>query len=346
MATKWIKRGLSIGFITFLAGVGLMAAGAAAGGIDQLKAAHAPTLIEKSYGDVSELEVNIYDKFVMVEPSPDDKVHVRYYQSKFLGEGVTLHQKDQHLAVFSDFNTTMVTSPLVLVGEGLNAANGEYNQLTIQLPKDEVFNSLVMTSSSPLTEIRGGQFKVLDLQGMVRLEGVTAESGQLINNYGSIDVLDSQLANTTFVGKYGGTFFIKNSRLTDSQIQLFTANLTVDGGEFQGKVAVENLSGDVRLDLTKETLAKTSISAQKGEINPPEHMEYNEGDVVYDQKGQVIVGGETAITLSIHGDIAKSGTLKDKESFERPVKDSKNSLVITMDGHSLLELTPKAVTAP
>ena len=87
--SKVRKTILSITVAACLLGVGLILVGLASGGLqDLVRSSAASTKMakqEETYGNIHSLNLDLSNRSVVIEESPDDKVHLTYYQ----GDGKT-----------------------------------------------------------------------------------------------------------------------------------------------------------------------------------------------------------------------------------------------------------------
>ena len=87
--SKVRKTVFSIAIVACLLGLGLILAGLASGGLQDLVRSSATSTKmakqEETYDNIHSLDLELNNRSVVIEESPDDKVHLTYYQ----GDGKT-----------------------------------------------------------------------------------------------------------------------------------------------------------------------------------------------------------------------------------------------------------------
>ena len=138
--SKVRKTILSITVAACLLGVGLILVGLASGGLqDLVRSSAASTKMakqEETYGNIHSLNLDLSNRSVVIEESPDDKVHLTYYQ----GDGKTTEKistKAENGSLYikeSSFFININSGLRFLLGL-INGDLERTQQITLSLPK-------------------------------------------------------------------------------------------------------------------------------------------------------------------------------------------------------------------
>ena len=184
------KTVFSIAIVACLLGLGLILAGLASGGLqDLVKSSAASTKMtkhEETYDNIHSLNLELNNRSVVIEESPDDKVHLTYYQGdgktsekiSSKAENGSLYIKESSFfininsglrsllgLINGDFERTQQIILSLPKGRNLEQvkasfANGSLsiNDLTIKKLKADLSNGSIELSQS---QIKSGSMKVL-----------------------------------------------------------------------------------------------------------------------------------------------------------------------------------------
>ena len=261
--SKVRKTILSITVATCLLGLGLILAGLASGGLqDLVKSSVANTKMSKQeeiYDNIHSLNLELSNRSVIIEESPDDKVHLTYYQ----GDGKTTEKISTKAENGSLY--IMESRFFININSGLRSLlsliNGELErtqQITLSLPKGrnlEQIKASLANGSLSINDLTIQQLKADLSNGSIELSQSQIESGNIESANGSIELVQTSL--------------------TDTQISLANGSITSDKLTLKGNINMSSGNGSIDLHLTEETYKAISLDLQTdlGDIELPKEMQ-------------------------------------------------------------------------
>ena len=261
--SKVRKTILSITVATCLLGLGLILAGLASGGLqDLVKSSVANTKMSKQeeiYDNIHSLNLELSNRSVIIEESPDDKVHLTYYQ----GDGKTTEKISTKAENGSLY--IMESRFFININSGLRSLlsliNGELErtqQITLSLPKGrnlEQIKASLANGSLSINDLTIQQLKADLSNGSIELSQSQIESGNIESANGSIELVQTSL--------------------TDTQISLANGSITSDKLTLKGNINMSSGNGSIELHLTEETYKAISLDLQTdiGDIEVPKDMQ-------------------------------------------------------------------------
>jgi hypothetical protein len=257
------KTVFSIAIVVCLLGLGLILAGLASGGLQDLVRSSVSSAKmakqEETYGNIHSLNLELSNRSVIIEESPDDKVHLTYYQ----GDGKTSEKvttKAENGSLYINESSFFIN-----INSGLRSLLGLINgdlertqQITLSLPKgkslEEVKASLANGSLS-INDLTIKKLKADLSNGSIELSHSQIETGSIENDNGSIELVQTSL--------------------TDTQISLSNGSITSDKLTLKGNINMSSDNGSIDLHLTEETFKAISLDLQTdlGDIEVPKDMQ-------------------------------------------------------------------------
>lgn len=261
--SKVRKTIFSFAIVACLLGLGLILAGLASGGLqDLVKSSVANTKMSKQeeiYDNIHSLNLELSNRSVIIEESPDDKVHLTYYQGDGkTSEKVTTKAENGSLYIKESRFFININSGLRSL---LGLINGELErtqQITLNLPKGK---SLEEVKAS----LANGSLSINDLT----IQQLNAD----LSN-GSIELSQSQIESGNIESANGSIELVQTS-LTDTQISLSNGSITSDKLTLKGNINMSSGNGSIALHLTEETYKAISLDLQTdlGDIEVPKDMQ-------------------------------------------------------------------------
>ena len=261
--SKVRKTILSITVAACLLGVGLILVGLASGGLqDLVRSSAASTKMakqEETYGNIHSLNLDLSNRSVVIEESPDDKVHLTYYQ----GDGKTsekISSKAENGSLYikeSSFFININSSLRSLLGL-INGDLERTQQITLSLPKGrnlEQVKASLANGSLSINDLTIKKLKADLSNGSIELSHSQIETGSIENDNGSIELVQTSL--------------------TDTQISLSNGSITSDKLTLKGNINMSSDNGSIDLHLTEETFKAISLDLQTdlGDIEVPKDMQ-------------------------------------------------------------------------
>ena len=261
--SKVRKTILSITVAACLLGVGLILVGLASGGLqDLVKSSVANTKMakqEETYGNIHSLNLDLSNRSVVIEESPDDKVHLTYYQ----GDGKTTEK----ISTKAENGSLYIkeSSFFININSGLRSLLGLINgdlertqQITLSLPKGrnlEQVKASLANGSLSINDLTIKKLKADLSNGSIELSHSQIETGSIENDNGSIELVQTSL--------------------TDTQISLSNGSITSDKLTLKGNINMSSDNGSIDLHLTEETFKAISLDLQTdlGDIELPKDMQ-------------------------------------------------------------------------
>ena len=261
--SKVRKTILSITVAACLLGVGLILVGLASGGLqDLVRSSAASTKMakqEETYDNIHSLNLELSNRSVIIEESPDDKVHLTYYQ----GDGKTTEKistKAENGSLYikeSSFSININSGLRSLLG----LINGELErtqQITLSLPKGrnlEQVKASLANGSLSINDLTIKKLKADLSNGSIELSHSQIETGSIENDNGSIELVQTSL--------------------TDTQISLSNGSITSDKLTLKGNINMSSDNGSIDLHLTEETFKAISLDLQTdlGDIEVSKDMQ-------------------------------------------------------------------------
>lgn len=261
--SKVRKTILSITVAACLLGVGLILVGLASGGLQDLVRSSAAstkmTKQEETYGNIHSLNLDLSNRSVVIEESPDDKVHLTYYQ----GDGKTTEK----ISTKAENGSLYIkeSSFFININSGLRSLLGLINgdlertqQITLSLPKGrnlEQVKASLANGSLSINDLTIKKLKADLSNGSIELSHSQIETGSIENDNGSIELVQTSL--------------------TDTQISLSNGSITSDKLTLKGNINMSSDNGSIDLHLTEETFKAISLDLQTdlGDIELPKDMQ-------------------------------------------------------------------------
>lgn len=261
--SKVRKTILSITVAACLLGVGLILVGLASGGLqDLVRSSAASTKMakqEETYGNIHSLNLDLSNRSVVIEESPDDKVHLTYYQ----GDGKTTEK----ISTKAENGSLYIkeSSFFININSGLRSLLGLINgdlertqQITLSLPKGrnlEQVKASLANGSLSINDLTIKKLKADLSNGSIELSHSQIETGSIENDNGSIELVQTSL--------------------TDTQISLSNGSITSDKLTLKGNINMSSDNGSIDLHLTEETFKAISLDLQTdlGDIELPKDMQ-------------------------------------------------------------------------
>lgn len=261
--SKVRKTILSITVAACLLGVGLILVGLASGGLqDLVRSSAASTKMakqEETYGNIHSLNLDLSNRSVVIEESPDDKVHLTYYQ----GDGKTTEK----ISTKAENGSLYIkeSSFFININSGLRSLLGLINgdlertqQITLSLPKGrnlEQVKASLANGSLSINDLTIKKLKADLSNGSIELSHSQIETGSIENDNGSIELVQTSL--------------------TDTQISLSNGSITSDKLTLKGNINMSSDNGSIDLHLTEETFKAISLDLQTdlGDIEVPKDMQ-------------------------------------------------------------------------
>lgn len=242
-----------------LLGIGLILVGLASGGLQDLVRSSATSTKmakqEETYDNIHSLNLELSNRSVIIEESPDDKVHLTYYQGdekiSTKAENGSLYIKES--SFFININSGL-RSLLGLINGDLERTQ----QITLSLPKGrnlEQVKASLANGSLSINDLTIKKLKADLSNGSIELSQTQIESGSIESANGSIELVQTSL--------------------TDTQISLANGSITSDKLTLKGNINMSSGIGSIDLHLTEETYKAISLDLQTdlGDIELPKDMQ-------------------------------------------------------------------------
>ena len=273
--SKVRKTILSITVAACLLGVGLILVGLASGGLQDLVRSSAAstkmTKQEETYGNIHSLNLDLSNRSVIIGESPDDKVHLTYYQ----GDGKTSEKvttKTENGSLYINESSFFIN-----INSGLRSLLGLINgdlertqQITLSLPKGRNLE----------------QVKASLANGSLSINDLTIKKLKADLSNGSIELSQSQIKSGSIESANGSIELVQTS-LTDTQISLSNGSITSDKLTLKGNINMSSSNGSIDLHLAEETYKAISLDLQTdlGDIELPKDIQtsYDREDFIGDR---------------------------------------------------------------
>ena len=273
--SKVRKTILSITVAACLLGVGLILVGLASGGLQDLVRSSAAstkmTKQEETYGNIHSLNLDLSNRSVIIGESPDDKVHLTYYQ----GDGKTsekISSKAENGSLYIKESSFFIN-----INSGLRSLLGLINgdlertqQITLSLPKGRNLE----------------QVKASLANGSLSINDLTIKKLKADLSNGSIELSQSQIKSGSIESANGSIELVQTS-LTDTQISLSNGSITSDKLTLKGNINMSSSNGSIDLHLAEETYKAISLDLQTdlGDIELPKDIQtsYDREDFIGDR---------------------------------------------------------------
>ena len=273
--SKVRKTILSITVAACLLGVGLILVGLASGGLqDLVRSSAASTKMakqEETYGNIHSLNLDLSNRSVVIEESPDDKVHLTYYQ----GDGKTTEK----ISTKAENGSLYIkeSSFFININSGLRSLLGlidgeleRTQQITLSLPKGKNLE----------------QVKASLANGSLSINDLTIKKLKADLSNGSIELSHSQIKSGSIESANGSIELVQTS-LTDTQISLSNGSITSDKLTLKGNINMSSSNGSIDLHLAEETYKAISLDLQTdlGDIELPKDIQtsYDREDFIGDR---------------------------------------------------------------
>lgn len=268
ISTKW-KYLLFFGLGSIIVGISLLAFGAAAGGIDGIKANTKAVKEVQTFDNIKNIHLETFCGITM-KTGDVDKVTVTYYRHDKFTPQVSFKNEEDSLNISQAMRGTQITGFMELGGYALNQRNGleNYNETIITIPKNLTLNNLSGQTNNIHSTIDGLNITNFTLGGVSQISNTTIEKGNL-SSY-MIDITDSNIKNLSFgymhnlsinkttvenatFNSLHGNITLKDSTLKNSTINATEIDLPDEDEERLGFYPEEEF-GFPRVSLQQSTL--------------------------------------------------------------------------------------------
>ena len=273
--SKVRKTILSITVAACLLGVGLILVGLASGGLQDLVRSSAAstkmTKQEETYGNIHSLNLDLSNRSVIIGESPDDKVHLTYYQGDGkTSEKVTTKTENGSLYIKESSFFININSGLRSLLGLINGDLERTQQITLSLPKGRNLE----------------QVKASVAHGSLSINDLTIKKLKADLSNGSIELSQSQIKSGSIESANGSIELVQTS-LTDTQISLSNGSITSDKLTLKGNINMSSSNGSIDLHLAEETYKAISLDLQTdlGDIELPKDIQtsYDREDFIGDR---------------------------------------------------------------
>ncbi|RKV89075.1 MAG: hypothetical protein D8H99_35225, partial [Streptococcus sp.] len=248
--SKVRKTILSITVAACLLGVGLILVGLASGGLqDLVRSSAASTKMakqEETYDNIHSLNLDLSNRSVVIGESPDDKVHLTYYQGDGkTSEKVTTKTENGSLYIKESSFFININSGLRSLLGLINGDLERTQQITLSLPKGRNLE----------------QVKASLANGSLSINDLTIKKLKADLSNGSIELSQSQIKSGSIESANGSIELVQTS-LTDTQISLSNGSITSDKLTLKGNINMSSSNGSIDLHLAEETYKAISLDLQ------------------------------------------------------------------------------------
>lgn len=242
-----------------LLGIGLILVGLASGGLQDLVRSSATSTKmakqEETYDNIHSLNLELSNRSVIIEESPDDKVHLTYYQGD---EKISTKAENGSLYIKESSFFININSGLRSLLGLINGELEKTQQITLSLPKGrnlEQVKASLANGSLSINDLTIKKLKADLSNGSIELSQTQIESGSIESANGSIELVQTSL--------------------TDTQISLANGSITSDKLTLKGNINMSSGIGSIDLHLTEETYKAISLDLQTdlGDIELPKDMQ-------------------------------------------------------------------------
>ena len=242
-----------------LLGIGLILVGLASGGLQDLVRSSATSTKmakqEETYDNIHSLNLELSNRSVIIEESPDDKVHLTYYQGD---EKISTKAENGSLYIKESSFFININSGLRSLLGLINGELEKTQQITLSLPKGrnlEQVKASLANGSLSINDLTIKKLKADLSNGSIELSHSQIETGSIENDNGSIELVQTSL--------------------TDTQISLSNGSITSDKLTLKGNINMSSDNGSIDLHLTEETFKAISLDLQTdlGDIEVPKDMQ-------------------------------------------------------------------------
>ena len=214
---------------------------------------------EETYDNIHSLDLELNNRSVIIGESPDDKVHLTYYQGDGkITEKVATKAKNGSLYIQEARSFINISSGLRSL---LGLIDGELErtqQITLSLPKGRNLE----------------QVKASLANGSLSINDLTIKKLKADLSNGSIELSHSQIESGSIESANGSIELVQTS-LTDTQISLSNGSITSDKLTLKGNINMSSGNGSIELHLAEETYKAISLDLQTdiGDIELPKDMQ-------------------------------------------------------------------------
>lgn len=210
------------------------------GGLEDIKAATTAKKITQEVASFKQLDLDLSNRELVIEPSKDDTWQLSYYtDNKILGE-LSVQQDGEKLSLKQLNKGSIVIGPISALGYYLNNQSVQTRRVILSVPKGAHFESIKGYVSDT---VHLNHFPIKD---------ISLTSDNLYTNHTTIDK-----ANFSVGSLYLNKTTIEQLTL-DVSSDLSLSQTTLKGGDITGMDAI--------LTADKSLLQKITISNQDGEI--------------------------------------------------------------------------------
>ncbi|MBP2620281.1 DUF4097 family beta strand repeat-containing protein [Streptococcus panodentis] len=318
---NWKKSLLSAAVLACLFGGALTAIGSVTGGVnDLIHSANSElklTKEEKSFSDISSLNIDLAARNLVISQSPDDKAHLTYYQSdsnyeidgKALGK-ITATDENGSLNIKEDGADSFHISTDIRsfhISTGIRSLLSLFDQesqekRTIQLSLPKGTNLETFTGNAFLGDVTLSNLSVKDADfslsnGSLTVNDSQFTSGKISNSLGDITLNNSQIGSGNLSLSSGsislnnsqfssgeistdlGDIRANTSKISDSSLSVSSGSLNSEQLELAGKITITDQLGDVNLNLVSGSLSQLSfdLKTELGDISLPDDIQVNYG---------------------------------------------------------------------
>lgn len=332
MKTKLLKIGLVTGFIALISGLVLATIGVSTQGLEQLESATAPEEVHLTYDKIDSLDLNFYNKQVVIEESPDQQVHVRYFEFTYLSQKLKVTAEAGHLSISNTYAGVSNAYPVRTFGELLNRDKRDSELLTIQIPKETVLSKVdIVVPNYDMVTISNQHIKELNSAANLNLTASQVDGGQwnIYDHWFHIE--DSQIKDITITQTSSAELSIQNSRLENVAVRSdgVWSRFIADQVTLAGDVTIEGYYAKMDINLADDSKTTTSLDISlddmpKNTYYDEDLEEWVEDDDAYDYS----YSPSEPSSLTLSDQLKQDADINEELRFKKTVKDEKAKLRI------------------
>ena len=184
--------------------------------------------IFEDYATISELHIDVTTQDILIEPSPDDFFHIKYYNGKGNNQIISTVQNEKwHITEKGNTHYSGLDWIINVMKNGF-----DNHPICIQIPNGKILQSFSLQATS-------GDVAVSHLQ--IQKGTIELSSGDLTMRHCHL-----QQTNVTLIS---GDIHLAHVKLTDCKLSLVSGDFDTHSLEIAGKTFIQTTSGDISLHL-------------------------------------------------------------------------------------------------
>lgn len=237
--------------------------------------------IFEDYARISELHIDITTQDILIESSPDDFFHIKYYNGKGNNQIISTVQNEKwYITEKGNTHYSGLDWIINVMKNGL-----DNHPICIQIPNGKILQSFSLQATS----------------GDVAVSHLQTQKGTIELSSGDLTMRHCHLQQTD-VTLTSGDIHLAHVKLTDCKLSLVSGDFDTHSLEIAGKTFIQTTSGDISLHLLRHDFSY-DLETVHGDISISDQLQPSHQIVGNTIRHKVSTSTDSLAIQAVSGDI-------------------------------------------